>query len=133
MPSIEAEFDALPEALADADFVYLHVKQTDSAGEDGDFGRKVSILETVDGLLPRVEEAGADLVIVTGDHSTPALMKSHSWHPVPILFRGGTTYRDETESFGETAARRGALGRFPSREIMPQALAAVGRLNRFGA
>ena len=133
MPSIEAEFEAVPGALADSDFVFVHVKQTDSAGEDGDFARKVSVIEAVDALLPGLESAGADVVIVTGDHSTPALMKSHSWHPVPILFRGGTTYVDDTTEFGETVARRGALGRFPSRLILPQALAAAGRLARFGA
>ena len=133
MPSIEAEFDAVAGAFTGSDFVFVHVKQTDSAGEDGDFARKVSVIETVDALLPGIESAGADLVIVTGDHSTPALMKSHSWHPVPILFRGGTTYVDDTTELGETAARRGALGRFPSRQIMPQALAAAGRLARFGA
>ena len=133
MPSIEAELEALPGALADSDFVYLHVKQTDSAGEDGDFARKVSVLEQVDSLLPPFEELGADVVIVTGDHSTPSLMRSHSWHPVPILFRGGTTYVDGTTDFGESSCRTGALGRFLSRDIMPQALAAAGRLNKFGA
>lgn len=131
MPSIEAELAALPGALAATDFVYLHVKQTDSAGEDGDFDRKVSVIEEVDRQLGDLELP--DLVIVTGDHSTPSLMKSHSYHPVPILFRGGTTFVDDTDAFGETACRRGALGRFPSREIMPQALAAVGRLAKFGA
>lgn len=133
MPSIEAEFGALPGALASSDFVYLHVKQTDTAGEDGDFARKVSVIEAVDALLPAVDSLKPDLVIVTGDHSTPSLMKSHSWHPVPILFRGGHTYVDETDRFGETVCRRGALGRFPSKSIMPQALACVGRLNKFGA
>jgi 2,3-bisphosphoglycerate-independent phosphoglycerate mutase len=132
-PSIEAEFEALPAALAESDFVYLHVKQTDSAGEDGDFLRKAAVIERVDALLPSVDRARPDLVIVTGDHSTPSLMKSHSWHPVPILFRGGDTYVDDTTEFGETACRRGALGRFPSRSILPQALATVGRLNKFGA
>jgi 2,3-bisphosphoglycerate-independent phosphoglycerate mutase len=132
-PSIEAEFDALPGALRESDFVFLHVKQTDSAGEDGDYARKRAVLEKVDALLPAVEGAGADLVIVTGDHSTPSQMRSHSYHPVPILFRGGSTYVDDTRSFGETSCRRGALGRFPSKEIMPQALAAVDRLNKFGA
>jgi 2,3-bisphosphoglycerate-independent phosphoglycerate mutase len=133
MPSIEAELDALPEALGKSDFVYLHVKQTDSAGEDGDFLRKVSVIETVDALLPAVDAARPDLIIVTGDHSTPSLMRSHSWHPVPILFRGGHTYVDDTAEFGETACRRGALGRFPSRHIMAEALACSGRLNKFGA
>jgi len=133
MPSIESEFEAIRGALADSDFVFVHVKQTDTAGEDGDFARKVKVIETVDALLPGVDAAAPDLVVVTGDHSTPAAMKSHSWHPVPILFRGGTTYVDDTRELGETAARLGALGRFPSREILPQALAAVGRLARFGA
>ncbi len=131
--SIEAEFDALPRALADSEFVYLHIKQTDSAGEDGDFDRKVAVLEQVDALLGAVEDAEPELVIVTGDHSTPSLMKSHSYHPVPLLFRGGTTYVDDSRDFGETTCRRGALGRFPSREVMPLALAAAGRLNKFGA
>lgn len=133
MPSIEAEFEALGGAFASSDFVFLHVKQTDSAGEDGDFARKVSVIEKVDALLPKVDALRPELVIVTGDHSTPSLMKSHSYHPVPILFRGGTTFVDGTTSFGETACRSGALGRFPSREIMPQALAACGRLAKFGA
>lgn len=133
MPSIEAEFEALPDAFSKSDFVYLHVKQTDAAGEDGDFLRKVSVIEQVDALLPAVDELRLDLVMVTGDHSTPSLMKSHSWHPVPLLMRGGDTYVDDTEAFGETVCRRGALGRFLSRHLMVNALASVGRLNKFGA
>ncbi len=133
MPSLEAEFDALAGAFETSDFVFLHVKQTDSAGEDGDFDRKVSVIEEVDALLPKVDALGIDLVMVTGDHCTPALMKSHSYHPVPLLMRGGTTYVDAAGSFGETACRTGALGRFPSRHLMPLALAAAGRLDKFGA
>ena len=133
MPSIEAEFEALPEAFRKTDFVYLHVKQTDAAGEDGDFLRKVSVIEQVDALLPSVDDLRLDLVMVTGDHSTPSLMKGHSWHPVPLLMRGGDTYVDDTDSFGETICRRGALGRFPSMHLMANALASVGRLNKFGA
>jgi 2,3-bisphosphoglycerate-independent phosphoglycerate mutase len=132
-PSIEAELEALPDALAESDFVFLHVKQTDSAGEDGDFLRKVSVIEQVDALLPAVEKARPDLILVTGDHSTPSLMKTHSWHPVPLLFRGGHTYVDDTDRFGETACRSGALGRFPSKDLMATALACAGRLNKFGA
>jgi 2,3-bisphosphoglycerate-independent phosphoglycerate mutase len=133
MPSIEAEFEALPGALATSDFVYLHVKQTDSAGEDGDFDRKVAVLEQVDALLRAVDAAAPDVILVTGDHSTPSILRSHSYHPVPLLMRGGTTYVDDVREFGETACRRGALGRFPARELMPLALAAAGRLNKFGA
>jgi 2,3-bisphosphoglycerate-independent phosphoglycerate mutase len=133
MPTIEAEFDALAIALENNDFVFLHVKQTDSAGEDGDFARKAAVIEEVDARLADVEGMGADLIIVTGDHSTPAAMRSHSWHPVPILFRGGNTFVDDSAEFGETVCRRGALGRFPSCHILPQALATVGRLDKYGA
>jgi 2,3-bisphosphoglycerate-independent phosphoglycerate mutase len=111
----------------------MHIKQTDSAGEDGDFDRKAAVLEKVDALLPAVEAAKPDVIVVTGDHCTPSLMKSHSWHPVPVLMRGGTTYVDDTREFGETACRRGALGRFPSMTMITQALAAAGRLDKFGA
>ena len=131
--SIEEGFDLLPDALGNSDFVYLHIKQTDSAGEDADFDRKVSVIEEVDALLPKVEAAAPDIMIVTGDHSTPALMGSHSSHPVPILLRGGHAFVDETRAFGETACRTGSLGRFPAREIMAEALAAAGRLQKFGA
>jgi 2,3-bisphosphoglycerate-independent phosphoglycerate mutase len=133
MPSIEAEIDALPKAFEGADFVYLHIKQTDTAGEDGDFDRKAAVIEAFDALLPRVEEASFNVAIVTGDHCTPSLMKAHSWHPVPVLMRGGTTYVDDTKEFGETACRRGALGRFPAKLLLQQALAAAGRLDKFGA
>lgn len=133
MPSIEAEFEALAPALAAHDFVFLHVKQTDSAGEDGDFDRKVSVLEKVDAMLPAVEAAKPDVILVTGDHSTPSLMKAHSWHPVPVLMRGGSTFVDGAREFGESAGRTGALGRFPARTMIIQALAAAGRLDKFGA
>jgi 2,3-bisphosphoglycerate-independent phosphoglycerate mutase len=133
MPSIEAEIETLPRALNGADFVFLHIKQTDTAGEDGDFQRKSAVLESVDALLPAVERAAPDVIVVTGDHSTPSLMKTHSWHPVPILMRGGTTYVDDIKEFGESACRRGALGRFPAKHLLPQALAAAGRLDKFGA
>lgn len=134
MPSIEAEFEALPSAMQGHDFVYLHVKQTDSAGEDGDFDRKVAVLEKVDALLASaVSAARPDVILVTGDHSTPSLMKAHSFHPVPVLMRGGFTYVDDTWDFGETTCRRGALGRFPGMFLLPQALAAAGRLDKFGA
>jgi 2,3-bisphosphoglycerate-independent phosphoglycerate mutase len=133
MPSIEAEFEELPRALAACDFVYMHIKQTDTAGEDGDFDRKVAVIESVDALLPAVDRAAPDVILVTGDHCTPAVLKSHSWHSVPVLMRGGSTFVDDSKEFGESTCRRGALGRFPAKFLLPQALAAAGRLNKFGA
>lgn len=123
----------LEEELPERDFVFLHVKGTDRAGEDGDFDRKVSIIEEVDALVPRLVDAGPDVVLVTGDHATPARMRSHSWHPVPFLLAGGPGPSARAERFGERECAGGMHGLRRGRELMPLAMARSGRLSRFGA
>ncbi|MCL6430051.1 MAG: 2,3-bisphosphoglycerate-independent phosphoglycerate mutase [Anaerolineae bacterium] len=132
-PALADELGALEHAWADYDFFYLHVKKTDSAGEDGDFARKVEVIEQVDSLIPRLVQLRPDVVIVTGDHSTPAPLRAHSWHPVPFLLWAETCRPDGVDSFGERACARGALGRFPATDIMPLALAHALKLTKFGA
>ncbi|MDI7274417.1 MAG: phosphoglycerate mutase, partial [Anaerolineae bacterium] len=132
-PALPDEFSALEQAWPDHDFFYLHVKKTDSSGEDGDFAHKVEVIEEVDGLIPRLTQLGPDVVIVTGDHSTPAPLRSHSWHPVPILLSAATCRPDGIGTFGERACARGSLGRFPAVDIMPLALAHALKLTKFGA
>jgi 2,3-bisphosphoglycerate-independent phosphoglycerate mutase len=127
------EVDALAELLPDHDFVFMHIKKTDSAGEDGDFERKVAAIEEVDALVPRILEAGVDVLAVTGDHSTPAQMAAHSWHPVPVLLWGGTAAADGLPKFDEVNCRQGSLGRFEAKHLLPQLLAAAGRLTKYGA
>jgi 2,3-bisphosphoglycerate-independent phosphoglycerate mutase len=127
------EVDALAELLPANDFVFMHIKKTDSAGEDGDFGRKVAAIEEVDALVPRMLEAGVDVLAVTGDHSTPAQMAAHSWHPVPVLLWGGTAAADGLPGFDEVNCRQGSLGRFEAKHLLPQLLAAAGRLAKYGA
>jgi len=131
--SIEAEFDALVEHYAKYDFFFVHVKHTDSAGEDGDFQRKVDIIEQVDAVLPRLTALNPEVVVVTGDHSTPALLKGHSWHPVPLLLHSEWCRTDDVAEFGERACARGSLGRFPLCQAMPLALAHALKLTKFGA
>ena len=131
--SIEDEFVALASHYAQYDFVFLHIKQTDSAGEDGDFMRKVRVIEEVDAALPRLIELQPEVIIVTGDHSTPAVLKSHSWHPVPFLLYSQFCRPDEVTEFSERACSRGSLGRFPALQVMPLALANARRLTKFGA
>lgn len=132
--SYEEEFDMLEENWDKYNFFFLHIKKTDSYGEDGNFEKKVHEIEKVDALLPRILALGPDVLIITGDHSTPCAMKSHSWHPVPVLFYAKTCRPDEVQSFGERACLQGALGvRFPAYELMPLALAHAGRLEKFGA
>lgn len=133
LASFDAQLEALPAAFRDADFVFLHYKPTDSAGEDADFAKKVAALEAYDRALPRILASGADVVVLTGDHSTPAAMGIHSWHPVPFLLHGPHCRPDGIAEFTERACARGGLGRFPAREGMALMLANAGRLAKYGA
>ncbi len=131
--TIADEFGALEKNWNDFDFFYLHVKKTDSAGEDGDFARKAHVIEELDAQLPRLMELEPDVVIIGGDHSTPSLLKAHSWHPVPVMLYSKHVRADGISEYGERACARGSLGRLLSKDLMPIALANAGRLNKFGA
>ncbi|MCK4332132.1 MAG: 2,3-bisphosphoglycerate-independent phosphoglycerate mutase [Thermoplasmatales archaeon] len=132
--TIKDEFTTLENNWDDYDFFYLHIKKTDSAGEDGDFNRKIAVIEETDGEIPRLLDLNPDVIIVTGDHSTPSLMKAHSWHPVPVLFYSKYCRVDKVDHFGECACITGGLGsRLPAVDIMPLALANAKRLEKFGA
>lgn len=115
------------------DFFFLHVKQTDQAGEDGNLFAKIAVLEEVDQELPRLLALQPEVLAVTGDHSTPAPMKGHSWHPVPVLLAAEHCFVDETSEFTESEAVRGHLGTFPSYQLLGLMLANGGRLKKFGA
>ncbi|BAS28536.1 2,3-bisphosphoglycerate-independent phosphoglycerate mutase [Limnochorda pilosa] len=131
---IAEEFDRLEAAWSDFDFFFVHVKPTDSAGEDGDFDRKVRTIEEVDAQIPRLLKLDPAAVLVTGDHSTPATFKAHTWHPVPFLIHSRwSRWENDAEGFGERACSRGQLGRVRAKELMPLLLAHAGRLAKFGA
>jgi len=130
---IEDEIATLKRGYADHDYFFMHVKGTDSAGEDGDFERKVGVIEEVDRALPSLLEVEPDVIVVTGDHSTPALLKGHSWHPVPVLLRSRYCRPDDVTRFTEAACCRGGLGRLPAMQIMLLAMANALKLNKFGA
>ncbi|MDX1644312.1 MAG: 2,3-bisphosphoglycerate-independent phosphoglycerate mutase [Thermoanaerobaculia bacterium] len=115
------------------DFFFLHVKQSDQAGEDGDVEAKVRVLEEVDAALPRLLDLGPDVVAVTGDHSTPAPLQAHSWHPVPVVIVSDRCFADDATRFDESEASRGHLGTFPAYQLMGLLLANAGRLAKFGA
>jgi 2,3-bisphosphoglycerate-independent phosphoglycerate mutase len=132
--SIRDEFKTLKRHFEDFDFFYLHVKKSDSAGEDGDFKAKVDIIQEVDKQIPELLELNPDVIIVTGDHSTPSLLKSHSWHPVPVLLSSKYCRSDDVKEFGERACMKGGLGpRFPAEDLMVLALANANRLKKYGA
>jgi len=131
--TIEDEIAALEENYGRHDFFFVHVKPTDSRGEDGDFAAKVKVIEQVDALLPRVTGLNPEVLVVTGDHSTPASLASHSWHPVPAILAANTCRPDRVERFGERDCLCGGLGRMPTVHLMGLALAHARRLEKFGA
>jgi 2,3-bisphosphoglycerate-independent phosphoglycerate mutase len=116
------------------DFFFLHVKGTDSAGEDGDEDRKARVIEAFDAEVPRIRALEPDVVLVTGDHSTPGPLRGHSWHPVPFLLHGPWVEPDDATRFDERACAAGRYGSFfPALSLMPVALACAGKLAKFGA
>ncbi len=131
--SIEDEFKTLIANYSDYDFFFLHIKGADSAGEDGDFERKVRVIEQVDRELSGLINMQPDVIVVTGDHSTPAVLKGHSWHPLPVLLYSKWCRRDKVREFSESACISGGLGRLSATQIMPLAMANALKLIKFGA
>jgi 2,3-bisphosphoglycerate-independent phosphoglycerate mutase len=131
--TLEDEFKTLQQNYDKYDFFFVHVKWTDTAGEDGDFARKVKVLEEIDAALPALTDLKPDVLVVTGDHSTPAALRGHSWHPVPVFLCAPYCRTDAVKSFSETACLAGGLGRIPSVQIMPLAMANAQKLTKFGA
>lgn len=128
-----SKLDEVKAKWDDFDFVFYHFKKADAAGEDGNFQAKVEALEEFDELVPSIRDLNPDVLIVAGDHSTPALMASHSWHPVPFLLWSKDGVGDRVDQFNEAACAAGSLGTFPAKEALSLAMAHAGRLMKFGA
>ena len=131
--TLDDQIDLLASHWNDYDFFFIHFKYTDSTGEDGNFDAKVQRTEDFDAVIPRVNELDPDVLIVTGDHSTPAFLASHSWHAVPTLLVSDCCRTDGHTSFGEASCRTGGLGQFEAKYLMSLALANARRMTKFGA
>ena len=127
------QLNTLEKYWRDYDFFYMHVKKTDTCGENGDFDGKVKVIEEVDSHLPRLLALNPDVVIISGDHSSPAVLRAHSWHPVPTLLYSAVVRPDGIAEFGERACAKGSLGVLPATHVMPIALANAGRVAKYGA
>jgi len=128
------EFSALADHWQGHDYFFVHIKKTDSLGEDGNFEGKAAFIEKVDEALGSLMELKPDVLAITGDHSTPSRMRYHSWHPVPLLLWAPATVRsDDQTAFGEMNCARGGLGTFASADLMPILMAHAGRLQKYGA
>jgi len=131
--SLDEQIDELAKCWNDYDFFFLHFKYTDSTGEDGAFEQKVKRIEELDRAIPRIEKLKPDVLIVTGDHSTPSKLKSHSWHPVPTLLAADTCRPDGLTSFSERDCLHGGFGIFPAKHLMLLAMAHAQRFGKYGA
>ena len=131
--TMEDQLAAVADSWSDYDFFFVHHKPPDAAGEDKDFDAKVKAIEALDGALPSLLDGAPDVVAVTGDHSTPSTMGSHSWHPIPVVLAAGNCRFDGSTAFGESQCRLGGLGHFESKHLMALMLAHAGRLEKYGA
>ncbi len=131
--SLRDQINVLKKVWESYDFFFLHIKGTDSAGEDGDWERKVKVIEEFDSHLPEILDLGPDVLAITGDHSTPSILKSHSWHPVPLLIRSPYVLGGTSSRFTERECLKGEIGIIPGKKIMNLLLAHALKLDKFGA
>ena len=127
------ELGTLRQHWSSYDFFFLHYKDTDKAGEDGDFDAKVAALERLDAFVPEVRALEPDVFVVTGDHASPSVLAGHGWQPVPVLIHSRYAGADPVRAFTERACAAGTLGVFPSHHLMPLVMANALRLTKFGA
>jgi 2,3-bisphosphoglycerate-independent phosphoglycerate mutase len=131
--TLSDQMEIVKEHWEQYDFFFVHFKYTDSTGEDGDFDAKVKRIEEFDAAIPKISALKPSVTIVTGDHSTPSLLKAHSWHSVPTLIASDHCRPDRCKTFGEADCLAGGLGQFEAKYLMPLALAHAGRMGKFGA
>ena len=131
-PTFADEVETLRQNFDNHDFFFIHYKPADAAGEDGDFDAKVQCLEELDPLIPQIRELDPDVLMVAGDHSTPAIMAGHSWHPVPFMIHSRWTGGEGIPAFNEKACGQGSIGRISATQIMLLGLAHAGKLTKFG-
>ena len=129
----ESEIATLGEHWEAYDFFFVHYKDTDKAGEDGDFDAKVAALERFDAHVPTVRALGPDVLVVSGDHATPSILAGHGWQPVPALLWSRYCGADPVTAFSERACAAGTLGTIPAHHLMPLVMANAQRLTKFGA
>jgi 2,3-bisphosphoglycerate-independent phosphoglycerate mutase len=131
--TIQSEIETLKRHFREYDFFYFHIKKTDSYGEDGNFDAKKKVIEEFDSFIPEILSLKPDVIVVTGDHSTPSVMKSHSWHPVPFLLSSVYARGGGSQGFSEKECLKGELGIFRATDAMTLILSHAKRLQKFGA
>jgi 2,3-bisphosphoglycerate-independent phosphoglycerate mutase len=102
-------------------------------GEDGNFTAKRTAIEEFDAALPILWRKKPDVLAITGDHSTPCVVKGHSWHPQPVLLNSQWSGSDKLDRFTETGANVCSLGIFEAKFLMRLMQANAKMFDKFGA
>ncbi len=131
--NIAEEFEIYLREYDNYDYFFIHFKPTDMYGEDGNFPAKTKAVEEFDAALPVLLRKKPDVLAITADHSTPCVMKGHSWHPPAVLLTSPYSGSDKLERFSETGANQGSLGIFEAKYLI-RLMQANGRMfDKFGA
>jgi len=121
--------------LADGfDFVHCHDKTPDEAAHGKDAGRRIAAVESLDAALELLPAPDQAVVVITGDHATPAGGRMlHSGDPVPFALAGPRVPADRVSRFGESHQADGCLGHLHGSDVLPLALNAADRARFLGA
>jgi 2,3-bisphosphoglycerate-independent phosphoglycerate mutase len=131
--TIAQQFERYLSEYGNYDFFFIHYKYTDMHGEDGNFDAKKKAIEDFDAALPILLKKKPDVLAITGDHSTPCVVKGHSWHPQPVLLHSALSGSDKLERFTETGANMGSLGVFEAKYLLRLMQANAKMFDKFGA
>lgn len=132
--NVQAKFVAAKKALEEYDFVFTHVKATDSLAEDGNFNGKKEFIEKCDVAMKELLDLPDNvMLVITADHSTACELKAHTAEPVPVLFCSSHVRVDDVAEFSERACALGGLGRMEGKDIMPAIMNIMGKLHLIGA
>jgi 2,3-bisphosphoglycerate-independent phosphoglycerate mutase len=131
--TIAQQFERYLAEYSNYDFFFIHYKYTDMQGEDGNFAAKRNAIAELDAALPILLRKRPDVLAITGDHSTPCVMKGHSWHPQPVLLHSAYSGSDKLDRFTETGANTGSLGLFEAKYLLRLMQANAKMFDKFGA
>ena len=131
--TIREQFERYVTEYEKYDYFFIHYKYTDKHGEDGKFEAKTKAIEELDAALPVLLQKKPEVLAITGDHSTPCVMRGHSWHPQPVLLHSAVSGSDKLDRFTETGANIGSLGVFDAKFLIRLMQANARMFDKFGA
>ena len=131
-----AKGQAALDHLDENDFIFIHIKGTDSASHDGNYADKVMMIEKIDSMVRllldnlNLEET---IIAITADHADPICVRDHTADPVPIAIASECVLVDDVTTFSERSCAKGGLGRIRGLDVMPILMDLMNHSKKFGA